>query len=225
MILNRQDYIQAELTVRQSRPWFGKPFLETGTLSYAPDLEDDVEEAEFPLIDEEVKTAVVEAFEPWEAGVDYGEGKVVRFEGELVRIITPHTSQADWTPSVARSLFSKNLLDSDVLQEWVQPDGAHDAYPMGFEVEYNGRVWKSKHVANVWVPVEGELWELVRVLAGEWEDPVEEGYAAWKPWTSGLNGDLYQVGDRVSHGGKNWEATLGNNHWTPDSGTGWREIP
>lgn len=41
------------------------------------------------------------------------------------------------------------------------------------------------------------------------------GIPDWEPWTSGLNEDLYQVGDEVMHNGQHWRATVGNNHWEP----------
>lgn len=36
--------------------------------------------------------------------------------------------------------------------EWVQPTGAHDAYPMGATVSHNGKHWVSTANANVWEP-------------------------------------------------------------------------
>lgn len=35
---------------------------------------------------------------------------------------------------------------------WVQPTGAHDAYPLGAVVIHNGQVWRSTVAANVWAP-------------------------------------------------------------------------
>ena len=35
---------------------------------------------------------------------------------------------------------------------WVQPTGAHDAYPLGALVTYNGKTWESTVADNVWVP-------------------------------------------------------------------------
>lgn len=36
--------------------------------------------------------------------------------------------------------------------EWVQPQGAHDAYSIGDKVTYNGRHWVSNVDGNVWEP-------------------------------------------------------------------------
>lgn len=39
------------------------------------------------------------------------------------------------------------------VPEWVQPTGAHDAYPVGARVSYNGRIWENTHTAaNAWAP-------------------------------------------------------------------------
>lgn len=38
------------------------------------------------------------------------------------------------------------------LPTWVQPTGAHDSYPAGFQVTHNGQDWQSDVDANVWEP-------------------------------------------------------------------------
>lgn len=45
----------------------------------------------------------------------------------------------------------------------------------------------------------------------------------WQPWTSGLNADLYQLGDEVTHNGQTWVAVVGNNHWEPGA-FGWEVV-
>ena len=35
---------------------------------------------------------------------------------------------------------------------WVQPLGAHDAYPLGAKVTHKGKTWTSTAAANVWRP-------------------------------------------------------------------------
>ena len=117
---------------------------------------------------------------------------------------------------------------------WVQPQGAHDSYPVldaggnPARVEHNGRNWEnSSGTVNSWVPGATGWTDLGPAFEGAVPEPEPEpvGYPAWTPWTSGLNSDLYQIGDRVSHNGSNWEATLGNNYWEPGSGTGWAALP
>jgi len=47
-------------------------------------------------------------------------------------------------------------------------------------------------------------------------------YPAWQVW-DGNNENLYQVGDRVTHNGLNWESTVADNHWEPGV-FGWKQI-
>lgn len=35
---------------------------------------------------------------------------------------------------------------------WVQPTGAHNAYPLGAKVTHKGKTWTSTAAANVWRP-------------------------------------------------------------------------
>lgn len=47
---------------------------------------------------------------------------------------------------------------------WVQPTGAHDAWPLGCWVTHGGQVWESLIAANVWepgAPGTAALWRLV----------------------------------------------------------------
>jgi hypothetical protein len=86
---------------------------------------------------------------------------------------------------------------------------------------YDGSKWRAiqGHVTqDDWTPDSvPALWERIA------SEPDVEEFPAWQPWTIGLNSDLHQIGARVSHRDKNWEATHGNNHWEPGV-FGWREI-
>lgn len=66
------------------------------------------------LVAEQINTLAVDdatalrmlAYYPvWESGKTYNEGFKVQFDGSLYKVATAHTSQADWTPAVASSLF------------------------------------------------------------------------------------------------------------------------
>ena len=35
---------------------------------------------------------------------------------------------------------------------WVQPTGAHNAYPLGAKVTHKGKTWTSTAAANIWEP-------------------------------------------------------------------------
>jgi hypothetical protein len=56
----------------------------------------------------------------------------------IVRSGVPVADQGPGTPATAPA--------------WVQPTGAHDAYPIGARVTYAGQTWESKINANTTVP-------------------------------------------------------------------------
>lgn len=90
---------------------------------------------------------------------------------------------------------------------WVQPVGAHDAYPKGATVTHVGKNWESLIPANVWAPgVSG------------WREVGSEGYPAWVQPTGAH--DDYDLGANVTHNGQDWTSIVPNNVWEP-SVYGW----
>lgn len=88
----------------------------------------------------------------WKAEVAYAANDRVLYNEILYKVITAHTSQADWTPDVAASLFAKVLIpDEDVVPAWEQPDSTN-AYMIGDKVTHNGKTWISIIDNNVWEP-------------------------------------------------------------------------
>ena len=101
------------------------------------------------------------AFPKWEVGKEYAKDDRIRYENVLYKVLQSHTSQADWTPDVAVSLYVEVSIEE--WPEWVQPTGAHDAYELGAKVSHNEKHWISLIDANVYEPSESvpTLWELV----------------------------------------------------------------
>ena len=99
------------------------------------------------------------------------------------------------------------------LPTWVQPTGAHDAYPLGRTVTHNGKTWENITPANVWEPgVSG------------WREQVSEGYPEWVRPTGAH--DAYNIGDRVTFNGSNYESAINGNTWSPtEYPAGWKVIP
>ena len=94
----------------------------------------------------------VQLFPLWKADVEYTVGQRVRYNEVLYSVLTAHTSQADWTPEVAPSLFAKVLIpDENVIPEWEQPDSTNP-YKKGDKVSHNGKIWESQIDGNVWEP-------------------------------------------------------------------------
>ena len=108
--------------------------------------------AEAGSIDTVTAEEHVELFEPWVYPADYKTGNLRRHNGRLYKCIGDHTSQADWAPDVAVSLWVPTSDPAEEYPEWSQPVGAHDAYNTGDKVSHNGKHWTSDVDSNVWEP-------------------------------------------------------------------------
>ena len=76
----------------------------------------------------------------------------VQYEGILYKCLQEHTSQENWYPSAAPSLWAKVLIpDENVIPEWEQPDSTN-AYMTGDKVMFNGIVYESLIDNNIWSP-------------------------------------------------------------------------
>lgn len=82
----------------------------------------------------------------------YAVGDRVRYGDLLYKCLQAHTSQSDWTPDVAVSLWVRVDDPSIEFPEWRQPTGAQDAYMKGDKVSYNGKHYISIVDNNVWSP-------------------------------------------------------------------------
>jgi hypothetical protein len=97
---------------------------------------------------------------------------------------------------------------------WVQPTGAHNAYPIDWVATHKDKTWVSLVAANVWEPgVSG------------WREEVAEGYPEWVQPTGAH--DAYNLGDRVSWEGIDYESTMAANVWGPPPtfSQGWAVVP
>ena len=115
-----------------------------------------------------------------------------------------------------RNLISAALTREPILQTgyltalgradgepYVPPTGAHDAYPLGWNVTHDGKTWVSLTAANVWEPgVSG------------WREVVEEGGVPIWVQPTGAH-DAYALGSVVTHNGSTWTSTVNANTWEP----------
>ena len=88
-------------------------------------------------------------------------------------------------------------------QPWVQPTGAHDAYPLDITVTHGGKTWESLIAFNVHEPG----------LSGWRERSADGGRAAWVQ-PAGAH-DAYQVDAEVTHNGRAWLNTYPSNTYEP----------
>ena len=109
-------------------------------------------------------------YDEWSGeSVEYKQGQRLRFQGLLVKVLQDHTSQPDWAPNAAPSLFSVILPGQDgsgvEVGVWQQPESTN-GYSTGDKVLHDGHIWESSQDDNVWKPGDvGAPWTDL----GEWD--------------------------------------------------------
>ena len=121
-------------------------------------------------LSDEKAMEVATVFDPWAEGKAYTAGEFVTYgtngvgDPQLYKVAQDHTSQADWTPDAAPSLFVAVGLNDAGYPIWAQPTGAHDAYNTGDIVDYNGTLYRSLIDGNVYAPdVYPTTWQIYEV--------------------------------------------------------------
>lgn len=95
-------------------------------------------------------------------GIAYKKDERLMYEDKFYKVLQDHTSQADWLPSTASSLYVEIANPSVEYSEFKQPTGAHDAYAKGDKVTFKGKKYISLIDANVYSPTDYPTgWSLV----------------------------------------------------------------
>ena len=86
-------------------------------------------------------------------GVAYEVGKRIMYNGILYKVLQAHTSQAEWTPDAAPSLFAKVINETidGSIPEFQQPDSTNP-YMKGDRVIFKEKVYESLIDNNVYSP-------------------------------------------------------------------------
>lgn len=97
--------------------------------------------------------------------------------------------------------------------EWSDPTFWHENPVMKGDIrEHGGKTWESLLDFNVWEPG----------ISG-WREVVSEGYPEWIQPTGAH--DAYNIGDRVSFEGQDYESVINANTWSPTAyPAGWQAI-
>ncbi len=100
---------------------------------------------------------LVGLYEPWETGEAVAVGDSRSYDGKLYKVVQPHTTQADWTPDATPALWTEIAPPEtedgeEIVPDFVQPTGAHDAYKIGDKVLFEGKIYESVIDGNVWSP-------------------------------------------------------------------------
>ena len=90
-----------------------------------------------------------ELFPHWKEDTEYTMGDRVCYENLLYKCLQNHTSQSQWNPKDAVSLWAK--VSGEDIPEWEQPSSTNP-YMMGDKVRHNGYIWISTLDYNIWEP-------------------------------------------------------------------------
>lgn len=126
--------------------------MRTDILEQAKAIRESMDAAAAVLTDEQAANAPM-LFRAWSGdGVDFAVGERRLHNGILYKCLQAHTSQTDWNPADASSLWAKVLIpEPGVIPEWEQPDSTNP-YMTGDKVTHNAKTWKSLIDNNVWEP-------------------------------------------------------------------------
>ena len=102
-------------------------------------------------LSEEELLDMIGLYESYQVNKSYKVDDIFKYEEKLYKVIQEHTSQSDWIPSELPALYL-SMMPENVIPEWVQPTGSHDAYNVGDKVIYEGKVYESLIDGNAHSP-------------------------------------------------------------------------
>ena len=193
------------------------------TIAEAEQLREELNEITSSLTDEEAVERPI-LFPKWQVGISYTVNTRVRYGGRIFKVLQAHTSQEDWTPSRAPSLFAEILTsESGEPQEWVQPSSTNP-YLTGDKVIYNGQIYESLIDNNVWSPDDYPSgWQLLTPSEEPEQEP--EPTPTIPEWSQPDASNAYSIGDQVMYNGSIYQSTINNNVWSPEAyPAGWQLI-
>ena len=120
--------------------------------------------AKIDTLSDEDKATFAYLYDAWSGdGVALKTNDIVRVKDVPYRVLQDHTTQSDWNPADASSLFTPlRVTSGDTPDEWVQPTNAEDAYNTGDRVTFEGEVYESLIDANTFSPaVYPAGWQLI----------------------------------------------------------------
>lgn len=104
-------------------------------------------------LEDSVAANYANLYSTWVADKAYEANERISYNGVVYKVLMAHTSQADWTPYVAHSLYAKVLTSANPNEvlAWEQPDSTNP-YMTGDKVYHNEKTWISNCDNNVWEP-------------------------------------------------------------------------
>lgn len=122
-------------------------------------------------LSKEQKENILKQYKPYQVGKSYEENEKFTYKDKVYEVIQAHTSQTTWLPDSTPALYKEYLnvkiqnqdgSTTEVVKEFKQPTGAHDAYKKGDKVLFNGKIYKSLIDNNTYSPADyAQGWEEV----------------------------------------------------------------
>lgn len=112
-------------------------------------------------LSKEQKENILKQYKPYQVGKNYEENEKFTYKDKVYEVIQAHTSQTTWLPEATPALYREYLnvkiqnqdgSKTEVVAEFKQPTGAHDAYNKGDKVLFKGKIYQSKIDANTFSP-------------------------------------------------------------------------
>ena len=156
----------------------------------------------------------------------------------MYKVVQAHTSQEDWKPSDTPAIYTPYLnvnVETDegnveIISDFKQPQGTHDAYAKGVKVVFNGSVYESTIDSNVYSPTDyPQGWTLVKDNSTEEpveDTPVEDEVTSIPEFIQPTGAqDAYSLGDLVLYKGSTYESAIANNVYSPEAyPQGWTKL-
>lgn len=108
-------------------------------------------------LSQEELNELMDLYEDWVVGESVEVGDVRRYNGKLYKVIQAHTTQADWTPDSVPALWNEYTPPTtedgeEIIPDFKQPSGGHDAYNIGDKVLFEGKVYERLIDNNAYNP-------------------------------------------------------------------------
>ena len=122
---------------------------------------------------EEQKETIASQYDEYVVGKYYEPTNKFTYKGKVYEVIQPHPSQADYIPgdpstaSLYKEYLNLSIIDSEgneveVIADFKQPTGAHDAYQKGNKVRFEGKIYESNRDNNAYSPNDyPDGWDLI----------------------------------------------------------------
>lgn len=122
-------------------------------------------------LSKEQQENILNQYKPYQVGKEYEENEKFTYKDKVYEVIQAHRSQTTWLPESTPALYREYLnvkiqnqdgSTTEVVKEYIQPTGAHDAYNKGDKVLFKGKIYQSKIDANTFSPEQfADGWEEV----------------------------------------------------------------